>query len=53
MSLVRGVTGGYFVAIRAGVVTISSTRKPCHAEIGFLCTVGTHFHVTLLISTRG
>ena len=56
MMLMRGVTGGYFVAMRFGDATLTSARSPCHVSVGFTpgpgavhCTAQSFFLVTLII----
>jgi hypothetical protein len=51
MTLMRGVTGGYFVAMRFGDATLTSARTPCHASAGSAthCTAQSFFRVTLVI----
>src|SRR5215472_18700725 len=51
MSLAVGVTGGYFVAMRAGTATLTSVRSPCHVG-GSGCPAGTSFKVTVLVSAH-
>jgi len=58
MTLMRGVTGGYFVAARLGVATLSSTIAPCHvapvkaAPGAPGCSTATIFRVTVLVRGR-
>jgi hypothetical protein len=48
MMLTLGTTGGYFVAVRPGVASLTSSRRPCQATT---CTAQV-FRVTLVISGR-
>ncbi|HXP21095.1 MAG TPA: hypothetical protein VN840_15745 [Streptosporangiaceae bacterium] len=56
MMLMRGVTGGYFVAMRFGTATLTSARTPCHISAGFTpgvhCTARYFFRVSLVIRGR-
>jgi hypothetical protein len=58
MTLIRGVTGGFFAATRLGVATLSSTIAPCHAAPGKAapgvrgCSTATIFRVTVLVRGR-
>jgi len=48
LMLMRGVTGGYFVATRLGTVTLTSSRSPCRSG-GMQCTEQSFFRVRLMI----
>lgn len=58
MSLAVGVTGGYFVATRAGAAFLTSARSPCHARLTSVspsmtrCTAQSFFRVTLVIRAK-
>jgi hypothetical protein len=55
MALALGVTGGYFVAVRAGLADLTSARPPCRAGSASAmpatahCTARTYFSVRLVI----
>lgn len=51
LALMRGVTGGYFVATRFGTVSLMSTRMPCRPG-GQHCSAESFFRVKLLVRGR-
>ncbi len=51
MSLVVGVTGGFFRALHPGTATLTSVRSPCRA-FGAGCPAGSSFRVTVLVSGK-